>query len=49
MCLHAFALFFNKDIFCRLEWLKRVLMHLHMLPDNQKFFFQKDIFERLEC
>jgi hypothetical protein len=22
MCLHAFALFFNKDIFYRLEWLK---------------------------
>jgi hypothetical protein len=27
---------------------KRVLMHLHMLPDHQKLFFKKDIFYRLE-
>jgi hypothetical protein len=41
--------FVKKDIFYRLEWLKRVLMHLHMLPDHQKLFFKKDFFERLEC
>ena len=27
---------------------KRVLMHLRILPDHQKLFFKKDIFERLE-
>jgi hypothetical protein len=27
---------------------KRVLMHLHMLPDHQKLFVKKDIFYRLE-
>ena len=71
-------LFFKKDIFYHLEWLKtcfdafantsrppetffqkkifftvlsglrRVLMHLRILPDHQKLFSKKDIFERLE-
>jgi hypothetical protein len=27
---------------------KRVLMHFRILPDHQKLFFKKDIFERLE-
>ncbi len=27
---------------------RRVLMHLRILPDHQKLFFKKDIFERLE-
>jgi hypothetical protein len=41
-------LFFKKDVFERLEWLKTCLMHLRIFPDRQKLFFKKDIFERLE-
>ena len=40
--------FFKKDIFYWLEWLKRVLMHLCILPDHQKLFFKKYILYRLE-
>jgi len=38
----------KKDIIESLEWLKRVFMHLRILPDHQKLFFKKDIFDRLE-
>jgi hypothetical protein len=52
-CFNAFAhmyfqptknVFCIKDIFESLEWLKRVLMHLRILPDHQKLFFQNRYF-----
>jgi hypothetical protein len=41
-------LFFKKDIFDRLEWLKTCFDAFAILPDRQKLFFKKDIFDRLE-
>jgi hypothetical protein len=41
--------FFQKKIFFTVwSGLRRVLMHLRILPNHQKLFFKKDIFERLE-
>jgi hypothetical protein len=43
-------LFFKKDIFYHLEWLKTcfdAFAHAYRPPET--FFFKKDIFERLEC
>ena len=34
-------LFFRKDIFYCLEWLKTFFMHLRILPDHQKLFSEK--------
>ena len=42
-------IFFSKKMFLNVwSGKKRVLMHLRILPDHQKLFFKKDIFERLE-
>jgi hypothetical protein len=41
-------LFFKKDIFESLEWLKRVLMYLRILQTTRNCFVKKDIFESLE-
>ena len=40
--------FFSKEIFFTVwSGYKRVFMHLRILPDHQKPFFKRDIFERL--
>jgi hypothetical protein len=42
-------LFFKKDIFYRLECVKkRVCMHLRTFPDHQKHFFKNDFFDLQE-
>jgi hypothetical protein len=44
MCLHAFALFFNKDIFYRLEWLKTCFDAFAHASRQPETFFSKRYF-----
>jgi hypothetical protein len=41
-------LFFKKDIFERLAWLKTCFDAISHLEDHQKRFFNKDIFDSLK-
>ncbi len=52
-CIFAYfqttrKMFWKKIFFTVWNGLKRFLMHLRILPDHQKLFFKKDIFECLK-